>query len=166
MKIFEHHSKNKNKNDFEEFCKSEGSSILFCVNCCKEGSDIYKLDFGLYLDSVKKRSLLVSMQTAGRIMRPDDAGLKKYAYIIEVINTETNDLSVEIMSVMKLINYYKSILNLANDTEDIDDKNICKNFMDLHSSTHIIESKNEIYIDFGQNINPCIIRTKFLCICF
>ena len=67
---------------------------------------------------------------------------------------------------MKLINYYKSLLNLANDTEDIDVKNICKNFMDLHSSTHIIESKNEIYIDFGQNINPCIIRTKFLCICF
>ena len=132
-----------------------------CVNCCKEGSDILKLDFGLYLDCVKKRSLLVSMQTAGRIMRPDDAGLKKYAYIIEVINTETNDLSVEIMSVMKLINYYKSILNLATDTEDIEDiedKNLCKKFMELHSSTHIIEYKNEIHIDFRQNINPCIIK--------
>ena len=143
------------------------------MNCCKEGSDIKNLDYGLYLDGVKKRSFVVSMQTAGRIMRPDLLKKKVYAYIIEVLHSSVDGdgLSIEALTVNKLINYYKSILNLSADMDDLTDSansidsdndqtydEISKEFLDLYKSTYIIEDKNEINIQIGQNVKPCIIK--------
>ena len=159
--IFEHHSQTENDNEFEDFCKKDNDCLLLCVNCCKEGSDIKNLDYGLYLDGVKKRSFVVSMQTAGRIMRPDEKKLKKYAYIIEVLHasTDENGLSVEAMTVNKLISYYKSILNLGEeDRNDIDYNLIGKQFMDLYNATYINETKNEVEIQIGVNVESCIIK--------
>lgn len=51
--------------DINKFYQSEGNSVLLCVNKCREGSDIPYLDCGNYLDAVKTRSILVSMQTGG-----------------------------------------------------------------------------------------------------
>ena len=161
FQIFEHHSQTENDNEFEDFCASPNNCLLLCVNCCKEGSDIKNLDYGLYLDGVKKRSFVVSMQTAGRIMRPDENKLKKYAYIIEVLHasTDENGLSVEAMTVNKLISYYKSILNLGEeDRNDIDYNLIGKQFMDLYNATYINEIKNEVEIQIGLNVEPCIIK--------
>lgn len=161
--IFEHHSKTENDNEFEDFCASPNNCLLLCVNCCKEGSDIKNLDYGLYLDGVKKRSFVVSMQTAGRIMRPDEKKLKKYAYIIEVLHasTDENGLSVEAMTVNKLLSYYKSILNLGEEIIDNNNMNynsIAKQFMELYNATYINETKNEVEIQIGVNVEPCIIK--------
>ena len=159
--IFEHHSQTQNDNEFEDFCASPNNCLLLCVNCCKEGSDIKNLDYGLYLDGVKKRSFVVSMQTAGRIMRPDENKLKKYAYIIEVLHasTDENKISVEAMTVNKLISYYKSILNLGDDNKNNIDYNLIgKQFMDLYNATYINEIKNEVEIQIGVNVEPCIIK--------
>jgi len=167
--IYEHHSKTESDEGFEQFCAIESDAILLCVNCCKEGSDIKNLDYGLYLDGVKKRSFVVSMQTAGRIMRPDLLGKKTYAYIIEVLHSSTdadgeNTLSIEALTVNKLLNYYKSILNLSTDdnlTESETDQSydeISNEFLELYKSTYIIESKNEINIQIGENVQPCVIK--------
>ena len=171
--IYEHHSKTESDLGFEQFCESESDAILLCVNCCKEGSDIKNLDYGLYLDGVKKRSFVVSMQTAGRIMRPDLLGKKTYAYIIEVLHssTDSDGMSIEAMTVAKLLNYYNSILNLSADIDSnlasdslIDSETnlsydeISKDFFALYNSTYIIEDKNEIHIHIGHNIKPCIIK--------
>ena len=166
--IYEHHSKTESDEGFEQFCMTESDAILLCVNCCKEGSDIKNLDYGLYLDGVKKRSFIVSMQTAGRIMRPDLLGKKTYAYIIEVLHSSTDEdsLSIEALTVNKLLNYYKSILNLSTDDVLIDSESdseqsyddISKEFLDLYNSTYILEDKNEINIQIGENVQPCVIK--------
>ena len=62
--------------NLDKFYESKGNSFLLCVNRCKEGSDIDYIDYGVFLDSVKKRSTLVSMQCPGRLCRPDKANKK------------------------------------------------------------------------------------------
>ena len=65
----------------------------------------------------------------------------------------------------KLLNYYKSILNLSENDNLTDSTNsetnydeISKEFLDLYNSTYIIKDKNEIHIQIGQNVLPCIIK--------
>ena len=74
--------------DFDKFCNAENNSVLLCVNRCREGSDIKNLDCGIYLDNVKKRSTLVSIQTVGRILRPDKNKLKSNGYMIDTFINE------------------------------------------------------------------------------
>ena len=50
-------------------------------------------------------------------MRPDKEKLKKYATIIELVE----DDDVEIMTIKKIIDYYKTILNLSTDILLIDE---------------------------------------------
>ena len=154
--IYVHHSKVIN-DDFNRFCNSETNSILLCVNCCKEGSDIKNLDYCVYLDNVKKRALNVSLQTAGRVMRPDKDNLKRYAYIIEIID---EDNQIEILTIHKLLNYYKNILNLASHTGDLTDYNqeIVERFLDLYSRTIIDQQNSEIRISTSNGINIGIIK--------
>jgi superfamily II DNA or RNA helicase len=108
---------NEHKNfntDYDKFCDAEKNSILLCVNRCKEGSDIKNLDCGIYIDHVKKRGILVSIQTVGRILRPDKDKLKKCGYIID---TFINDgkIEIEIMTAHKVISYYEKVLTLSSD---------------------------------------------------
>ena len=100
--------------DYDKFCDGENNCILLCVNRCKEGSDIKNLDCGIYIDHVKKRGILVSIQTVGRILRPDKDKLKKCGYIID---TFINDgkIEIEIMTACKVISYYEKVLSLSND---------------------------------------------------
>ena len=157
--IYKHHSKLKNKTDFDKFCKQDANALLLCVNCCKEGSDIENLDYAVYLDCVKKRSLLVSLQTAGRVMRPDKLSKKRYAYIIELIRMPEDESieMIEIFTINKLINYYKTILNLSTMENTIDD-GLITNILELYSNTQIIEEKSEIHIKLSPDTAPCIIK--------
>jgi hypothetical protein len=56
--------------------------MLLCVNRGKEGSDIKNLDAGIFLDAVKYRSITVSLQTFGRVMRPDKEKKRKRRWFI------------------------------------------------------------------------------------
>ena len=154
--IYVHHSKVIN-DDFNLFCDSETNCLLLCVNCCKEGSDIKNLDYCVYLDNVKKRALNVSLQTAGRVMRPDKNNLKKYAYIIEIID---EDNQIEILTIHKLLNYYKNILNLASYTGNLIgyDQEIVERFLELYSRTIIDQEKSEIRISASDGSDIGIIK--------
>lgn len=157
--IYKHHS-GTNNDEFDAFCDKPNNSFLQCVNCCKEGSDIKNLDFAIYLDGVKKRSTLVSLQTAGRVMRPDKEGKKKYAFLVELIKMDGEEgTPIEVLSVRKVIEYYKNILNLAITEEDMNiDDNIIDDFMKLFVNTYIVEEKSEIHINVAPNVPPCIIQ--------
>jgi superfamily II DNA or RNA helicase len=100
-------------NELSEFEKCTSNALLLCVNRVKEGSDIKNLDCGLFLDAVKSRSIVSSLQSIGRIMRPDDKKKKKFAHIIESIKLDELK-TVESITVSKVLNYYKKILNIAS----------------------------------------------------
>ena len=114
--LYRSYSGNNEATPIDEFGKFEhenSHSMLLCVNRGKEGSDINKLDTGLFLDAVKSRSTTVSLQTFGRVTRPDKDKKKKAGYIIECVKLDESK-SVEMLSVKKVLNYYKMILNLSS----------------------------------------------------
>ena len=116
IKLFVSYSGNKvypEVNELSEFEKCTTNALLLCVNRVKEGSDIKNLDCGLFLDAVKNRSIVSSLQSIGRIMRPDDKKKKKFAHIIESIKLDEQK-TVESITVSKVLNYYKKILNIAS----------------------------------------------------
>lgn len=133
--------------EYNEFCKSEGNCILLCVNRCREGVDIKHVDCGIYLGAVKKRSVLVSMQTAGRVIRPDKEKLKRRAVIIEMCVNDTNT-SKQSLTIDTIVKYYMQILNLTNDEiynyrEQIE---LYNKILELRYNTSYNEDKNQIVI--------------------
>lgn len=63
--------------DWHRFARKKNNCIMLCVNRFREGSDIMNLDTAIYLDAVRDRSLLVALQTSGRVLRKDKEGKKK-----------------------------------------------------------------------------------------
>lgn len=96
------------------------NAILICVGRCREGSDIQYVDCGIYLDPVKNRSIVVSMQTAGRIMRTDHLEKKSHAVIVEgylpLDNCKTT-LAIDL-----IIGYYQKLLQISEDKNNYTDK--------------------------------------------
>ena len=136
--------------DYDAFYKLKSNGILICVNRCREGSDIPNLDCGIYLDAVKNRSILVAMQTSGRVIRPDDARLKRFGVMIDMFITP-NGKCVEHLTIDKIFNYYDQILNLAEGIDELKDTQTkqFKTYMkykDLLRKTFYDEDKNEITI--------------------
>jgi uncharacterized protein YqgV (UPF0045/DUF77 family) len=86
------------------------------VNRAREGSDIKNLDMGIYLDHVKKRGILISIQTVGRILRPDIKKLKKCGYIIDGFIND-GKIEIEIMTAQKILSYYEKVLGLTVENE-------------------------------------------------
>jgi superfamily II DNA or RNA helicase len=149
FKIYRSYSGNDEAKQIDEFGKFEledKNSLLLCVNRGKEGSDIKHLDMGLFLDAVKQRSITVSLQTFGRVMRPDKEGKKKVGYIVECIKIDENK-SVEMMSVKKVLNYYKMILNLASlsDSTEYYDK-----IIKLFANTEFDDEAKEVVFNLGN----------------
>lgn len=144
----------KNHRDLDTFYKKESEGILLCVNKCREGSDIKNLDYCLYLNKVKKRSLLVALQTSGRVMRPDKEGKKKCALIIECI-VKDNNKSVEAMTANKVLEYYKAILKLGEGLELHDPVEM----LNLLENTYINKEEKtvEIKVDNDPSHN-CVIK--------
>ncbi len=131
--------------DYDKFCDAENNSILLCVNRCKEGSDIKNLDCGIYIDHVKKRGILVSIQTVGRILRPDKDKLKKCGYIID---TFINDgkIEIEIMTAQKVISYYEKVLSLSSDENLIGMMEIYNKMKEMCLDTEYDSQSNKIKI--------------------
>ena len=142
-------SKDKEHNtfntDFDKFCDANNNSILLCVNRCREGSDIKNLDCGIYIDHIKKRSILVSIQTVGRILRPDKDKLKKYGYIID---TFINDgkIEIELMTAQRVISYYEKVLSLSSDESYIGLIDIYNKMKHICSNTEYNCESNKIKI--------------------
>jgi superfamily II DNA or RNA helicase len=131
-------------NELSTFEECPSNALLLCVNRVKEGSDIKNLDCGIFLDAVKKRSIVSSLQSIGRILRPDEAKLKKSAYIYESVKIDENK-TIENLSVNTVLNYYKKILNISNITADID---YISKIQELFDDTQIIneDGKKSIHI--------------------
>ena len=119
--------------------------MLLCVNRGKEGSDISHLDLGLFLDAVKSRSITVSLQTFGRVMRPDKEKKKKVGYIIECVKLDESK-SVEMLSVKKVLNYYKMILNLSSLSEST---KYYDKIIKLFANTEFDDNTKEITFKLG-----------------
>ena len=99
--------------NFNEYMKKKNNCILLCVNRCREGSDIQNVDTAIYLDIVKKRSLLVALQTSGRVLRKDKEGKKTCGFVIDSF-VNCNGIQIEVLTANKIINYYKKIFSLCD----------------------------------------------------
>lgn len=133
--------------DYNAFCEEDKNSILLCVNKCREGVDIKHVDCGMYLDAVKNRTILVCMQTSGRIIRPDKEGKKTRAVVVDMFVSSENS-NIEIMTMKRIIGYYLQILNLVD--EDIYDYRVQRELYDkickLNKNMIVDENKNLITI--------------------
>ena len=112
--------KNHNIN-WHEYINRDKNCILLCVNRFREGSDILHLDTAIYLDIVKKRSILVGLQTSGRVLRKDKENKKVNGTVIDsFVNTENE--KVEVITAEKIINYYKHLFTLCDDNSYLEQK--------------------------------------------
>ena len=134
--------------NLDEFFKKKNNAILICINRCREGSDIKNVDCGMFLNGVKKRSTLVSMQTGGRIMRPDDDKKKTRAFLIDTFVCDGTQ-SVELFTVNKVIAYYQKLLNLADGCDDYGE--YYNDMLKVASQTVVDEKSETIYIKVDDN---------------
>jgi superfamily II DNA or RNA helicase len=152
MNIYYSHSDEQDNNNVHKFYTDNDNAIMLCVNRFREGCDINHLDCGIYLDQVKKRSTLVSIQTSGRVVRPDKEKLKKYGLIIENIYFDSNT-TTEYQTVQRIAQYYEHILNISDDTEEYDIRNIIDEFKKIYQNTIFSPEKSEITIKVDDNVN-------------
>lgn len=136
--------------DFNSFYQSNSNAVLLCVNRCREGSDIPNLDCGIYLDAVKKRSILVSMQTSGRVIRPDNDNMKSCGIMVDMFISK-DDKSVEHLTVDKIFDYYNQIIYLAENIDELQQTEAEKfktyfKYKKLLAGTLYDEEKSEITI--------------------
>jgi superfamily II DNA or RNA helicase len=158
LKIYMTSSKDNNFLDkyncnYDEYYNSKKNSVLIAVNRIKEGSDIPYLDCGIYLDAVKKRSIVVALQTGGRIIRPDKERKKTHGIIIDMFIMEPNK-TIEMMTISKVIEYYSKILNLTNEKYENEHGSLNKIYekmMELDDKTIINKEKKEIVIRVDEN---------------
>ena len=139
--------------DFEKFKKEIDPSLMLCINMFKEGTDVPKLDCGIYLDPVKKRSTIVSLQTAGRVLRLDQPypnNLKKYGVLIDFYIKNNGDKKYEDLTVEKIINYYESLINL---TDNMDEKERIQEFKKIIDKIELKSSENKIILKIDNDPN-------------
>lgn len=139
--------KNKDKDGYNDFCKSINNSFLICVNRCTEGCDINNIDFAIILDPVVNRDIVRTLQMYGRIMRLSDN--KKYALIFELsINNKTPDAIA-----LRIIHYYNVLLQLTK-SDKIDYYNeLVKIFINTHYDK--VNKKLTIKLDDNSN-HDCV----------
>jgi len=144
------HKKEGLDTDYNEFCKIDKNAVLLTVHRCREGSDIKNLDMGVYLDHVKKRGILVCIQTVGRILRPDIKRLKKCGYIID---TFVNDgkIEIEVMTAQRIINYYEKVLGLTADDTYNELLEKYKKMKEMFNDTSYDEDTKKIKIKIDDN---------------
>jgi len=144
------HKKEGLDTDYDEFCKIDKNAVLLTVHRCREGSDIKNLDMGVYLDHVKKRGILVCIQTVGRILRPDSKKLKKCGYIID---TFVNDgkIEIEVMTAQRIINYYEKVLGLTADDAYNELLEKYKKMKEMFNDTKYDEDTKKIKIKIDDN---------------
>jgi hypothetical protein len=103
--------------NYEEFYKSNGDCVLICINKCKEGSDIPNIDCGIYFDGVKNRSILVHIQTSGRLIRHDKNNKKTHGDLIDTFVLDKDETPYT-LTAQKILSYLTRLLNLSDDVYD------------------------------------------------
>ena len=131
--------------DWHKFSEKNDNCILLCVNRFREGSDIMNLDTAIYLDTVKKRSLLVALQTSGRVLRKDNLGKKTHGVIIDSF-VNFDGIQIEVMTAERIINYYKQIFMLCDDNDYVEQKESYDRMVDICKNMKYDEKKQEIVI--------------------
>lgn len=136
--------------DWYKFAEKNNNCILLCVNRFREGSDIKNLDIVIYLDSVKNRSLLVSLQTSGRVLRKDKFGKKTHGIIIDSF-VNCNGIQIEVMTAEKIINYYKQIFVLCDNNEYEEQKETYNKMINICKKMKYDEALQEIEVKIDDN---------------
>ena len=134
---------------YQNFYNATSDCIMVCCNRYREGSDIPNLDIVIYLDKVKKRSLLVSMQTSGRVLRKDDQMMKNRGYIIDLVKDGRDNIGCTIAR--KIIKYYENILSLMRSSNNY--METYKKLNDICSNITVNEEMKEIDMKLDDNKN-------------
>jgi hypothetical protein len=139
-----------NIND-KEFFDSNGKSIMICVCRFREGSDIKHLDMGVYLDRVKKRTILVAMQTSGRVLRVDKSGKKTHGHIVDCLINDNTE-KIEILTAKQILSYYNKILSLSDENIE-NDKNMenYKTLIDKITESNYDENTKELTVKLDED---------------
>jgi len=135
FKIYCSSSKDKDyklNTNYKEFSERENNCIMVAVNRFREGSDFKNLDTVIYMDRVKTRGILVSMQTAGRALRKDPKNEKKCGHVIDSFVNE-GKVQIELLTIDKVIGYYKLLMGL---TEEEDRNTIYETYSKFIKSIH------------------------------
>jgi superfamily II DNA or RNA helicase len=135
--------------NLDEFYKLDDKAFLICVNRCREGSDIKNLDCAIYLDAVKKRTTLVALQTSGRVLRPDVLSKKTRGYIIDTFISDPL-VKVEVLTIEKIVGYYKKIFHLSNNTLENKEEEL-NNIIDMCEHIEIDEKNQQIKLKIDDN---------------
>lgn len=139
-----------NIND-KEFFDSDGMSIMICVDRFREGSDIKNLDMGVYLDRTRKRTILVAMQTSGRVLRVDKLKKKTHGYIVDCLINDNTE-KIEILTARLILSYYNKILSLAE--ENIENNRNMENYkllIDKISDSEFDENEKELTVKLDED---------------
>lgn len=136
--------------NFNEYLKKKDNCILLCVNRCREGSDITNVDTAIYLDYIKKRSLLVALQTSGRVLRKDKEGKKTTGYIIDSF-VNYNGIQIEVLTANKIINYYKKIFSLCDTEQYIDQNKLYDEMIKICNNIEYDDEKEELVLKIDNN---------------
>jgi len=145
------HKKEGLDTDYDEFCETDKNSVLLTVHRCREGSDIKNLDMGVYLDHVRKRGILVCIQTVGRILRPDIKKLKRCGFIIDTFIND-GEIEIEVMTAQRIISYYEKVLGLTADDAYNDLLEKYKKMKEMFNDTSYDENSKKIKIKIDDNI--------------
>lgn len=147
--------------DYNEFHYSKGNCVLVCINKCKEGSDIPNVDCGIYFDGVKNRSVLVHIQTSGRITRPDKLRKKTHGHIIDTYILEKGE-SYNALTAQKILSNITRLLNLSDD-EYTDEISFYEKMMKIVNKLeyNVKEKLIKIKIDENKNHDTLMNLGKF-----
>lgn len=135
--------------DWYEFTKRKNNCILLCVNRFREGSDILNLDTAIYLDIVKNRSLLVALQTSGRVLRKDQDHRKTHGTIIDSF-VNCDGIQIEVMTADRIIKYYKQIFMLCDDNDYQEQREAYNQMVDICKNMIYDEAKQEITVKIDE----------------
>lgn len=170
LKICVDTSKKNNDNRFltyDEFKNLDSNGIIFSAMKHREGSDIKNLDTCIFLDGVRDRSELAFIQSIGRVLRKDTAGIKKFGLIVDFYANDFNNFYNKIYS------YLSDIENLSNSNfEDFTffddtDNNYYLNDINIKFKTKILKFSKSKEIDkvikFNtQNVSLDLLKSKFI----
>jgi superfamily II DNA or RNA helicase len=137
--------------DYNNFKKSDGYSILLCANKHREGSDIRLLDACIFLDKVKDRGAIPFIQSIGRVLRVcSDTPGKTKGVVIDGFIKESN--TYEKQFVDKIIGYYMALENLTGISEEKVEKTKYEQYVEINQIVQFDKERNVIDMKLGSNI--------------
>lgn len=138
-KILITHTEQKNSDgDFiEQFLLIEKYCILICVGRCCEGFDDPSVDFGIDLDPVKKRGVILFIQKIGRTLRKKN--MKQVGIMMETFSAVDENTKMQEIATL-IANYYIEIVKYQSD--NIEDTLKHVKFEKNKNGTYVIRRGN------------------------